>query len=103
MTPGPSLAGLIAARPRIVLSQVIYLLFCIEVGLVLLLLPWTLLWDNNYFFSLQPQHSEFWLSNHLRGAISGVGLVNLWLGLDEAITVIHRKRERSKLNASSRR
>ena len=78
-------------RSHIVLSQVIYLLFCLEVGLVLLLLPWTLLWDNNYFFSLQPQHSQFWLSNHLRGAVSGVGLVNLWMGLSELLRVIRRR------------
>lgn len=74
------------------LSQVVYLLFCIEVGLVLLLLPWTLLWDNNYFFSLQPQHSEIWLSNHLRGAVSGVGLVNLWMGLQELLRVMRRRK-----------
>ena len=74
-----------------VLSQVVYLLFCIEVGVVLLLLPWTLLWDNNYFFSLQPQHSEFWLSNHLRGAVSGVGLVNLWMGIHEVVRVARRR------------
>jgi hypothetical protein len=78
-------------RPHVVLSQVIYLLFCLEVGLVLLLLPWTLLWDNNYFFSLQPQHSQFWLSNHLRGAVSGIGLVNLWMGFNELLRVIGRR------------
>ena len=90
-------------KPHVVLSQIVYLLFCVEVGLVLLLLPWTLLWDNNYFFSLQPQHSEFWLSNHLRGAVSGIGLVNLWMGVDEALGIFQRNRGRAKLSASSRR
>ena len=70
----------------------VYLLFCLEVGLVLLLLPWTLLWDNNYFFSLQPQHSQFWLSNHLRGAVSGIGLVNLWMGVKELLRVAGYRR-----------
>ena len=90
-------------RPHVVLSQVVYLLFCVEVGLVLLLLPWTLLWDNNYFFSLQPQHSGFWLSNHLRGAVSGVGLVNLWMGVDEALEILQRNRARAGVSVSSRR
>ena len=79
-------------RPHAVLNRVVYLLFCLEVGLVLLLLPWTLLWDNNYFFSLQPQHSQFWLSNHLRGAVSGIGLVNLWMGIKELLRVAGYRR-----------
>lgn len=90
-------------RPHVVLSQVVYLLFCVEVGMVLLLLPWTLLWDNNFFFSLQPQHSEFWLSNHLRGAVSGVGLVNLWMGVDEALEIFQHSRRRARVSASSHR
>ncbi len=79
-------------RSHIVLSQVIYLLFCLEVGVVLLLLPWTLLWDNNFFFSLQPQHSSFWLGNHLRGAISGIGLVNLWMGITELVGIFGQRK-----------
>ena len=85
------------------LSQVVYLLFCVEVGMVLLLLPWTLLWDNNFFFSLQPQHSEFWLSNHLRGAVSGVGLINLWMGVEEALEIFQHSRRRARVSASSHR
>jgi hypothetical protein len=66
------------------LTNIFFILFCIEIGLVLFLLPWTPLWDNNYFFSLTPQWNAFWLSTYLRGAISGVGVVNLWIGLGEA-------------------
>ena len=74
-------------RKAILLSRIVFLLFCLEVGLVLLMLPWTLLWDNNYFFSLQPQNSSFWLSNYLRGAVSGIGIVNLWMGIQEIRTM----------------
>ncbi len=66
------------------LTNIFFILFCIEIGLVLFLLPWTLLWDNNYFFSLTPQWNSFWLSTYLRGAVSGIGVVNLWIGLGEA-------------------
>ncbi len=84
ITPFPPPGEPAASSHRtILLSQIVFLLFCLEVGLVLLLLPWTLLWDNNYFFSLQPQHSSLWLSNYLRGAVSGLGLVNLWMGIEE--------------------
>jgi hypothetical protein len=67
-----------------ILTNVFFILFCLEIGLVLFLLPWTALWDNNYFFSLTPHWNYFWLSTYLRGAISGVGLVNIWIGVAEA-------------------
>lgn len=68
-------------RPRwVVLAEVVWVLCIVEAGLVLVVLPWTLLWDNNYFFSLQPQHSGLLLGNRLRGAVSGLGLVTLCIG-----------------------
>ncbi len=92
-----------AGGPHVLLSQIVFLLFCLEVGLVLLLLPWTLLWDNNYFFSLQPHYSEFWLSNHLRGAVSGIGIINLWMGFDVALAILRQRRAQPGVSASSRR
>ncbi len=65
------------------LTHLFFTLFCLEIGLVLLLLPWTHLWDNNYFFSVTTQWNELWFSFYLRGAISGLGLLNLWIGLAE--------------------
>jgi len=67
-----------------VITRVFFVLFCLEIGLVLILLPWTFFWDRNYFFSLTPQLDEFWLSTYLRGGVSGVGIINLWIGLTEA-------------------
>lgn len=65
-------------------THIFFILFCLEIGLVLFLLPWTYLWDHNYFFQLTPWWREFWLSTYLRGGVSGVGLVNLWIGVAEA-------------------
>ncbi len=78
---------------RLTVSDAVYLLFCFELGTVLLAVPWTLLWDNNYFFSLQPEQSRFWLSNHLRGAVSGLGLINLWMGCSRLAVVIRKLRQ----------
>ena len=71
-------------RPRgNLLMNIIFILFCLEVGLVLVVLPWTPFWDNNYFFSLTPEWGTLWLSTYLRGGVSGMGFVNLWIGLVE--------------------
>ncbi len=37
------------------LTHLFFILFCLEIGLVLLLLPWTHLWDNNYLFSVTTE------------------------------------------------
>lgn len=79
--PGP------ARRPRSgasFLTRIFFILFCLEIGLVLLLLPWTFFWDSNYFFHLTPHLNGFWRSTYLRGGVSGVGLINLWIALNEA-------------------
>ncbi len=66
------------------LTHVFFVLFCLEIGFVLLLLPWTDLWDANYFSSLTPAWNPLWLSAYVRGAVSGIGLVNMWIGVAEA-------------------
>ena len=71
------------------LTHVFFVLFCLEIGLVLLLLPWTNLWDGNYFSSLTPAWNPLWLSRYVRGAISGIGLVNMWIGVSEAWRMWH--------------
>lgn len=67
--------------------RVVFMLFCLEIGLILLLLPWTLLWDNNFFVSLFPGWSRFWLNSYVRGAVSGLGLVNLWIAVSQAVNL----------------
>ena len=71
------------------LTHVFFVLFCLEIGLVLLLLPWTDLWDGNYFSSLTPAWNPLWLSTYVRGAVSGIGLVNMWIGVAEAWRMWH--------------
>ena len=71
------------------LTHVFFVLFCLEIGFVLLLLPWTNLWDSNYFSSLMPAWNHLWVSTYLRGAISGIGLVNMWIGVSEAWRMWH--------------
>lgn len=71
------------ARARL-LTHILFILFCVEIGILLVVLPWTPFWDNNFFFGLTPQLNGLWLSNYLRGGVSGVGLVNIWIGIGEA-------------------
>jgi len=58
-------------------------LACFEIGLFLVAFPWSRYWDTNYFSWLSPEWHEIWLSPYLRGAVSGLGLVNLYVTLAE--------------------
>lgn len=59
----------------------------IEVGLLLLTLPWTQLWQRSgwvdYLRSAHAAWLPYWLSPYVRGAVSGLGLVNLWIAASE--------------------
>lgn len=72
--------------------RIVLALFCFEIGLILLLLPWTLLWDRNYFFSLSVAAQRLLLSSYVRGGVSGLGLVNLWFAASETVRLIRERR-----------
>lgn len=56
--------------------------YFLEAGLALLVVPWTVFWERNYFIA--GTLLEGVLGNHaVRGAISGVGMVCLAAALAE--------------------
>jgi len=60
------------------------IVFCLELGLFLLVLPWTWLWEYNYFLQRFPGAAPLLLNFFLRGAVSGLGLVDIGLALGAA-------------------
>ena len=67
------------------LSAVVFILFCLELGLFLVIYPWMDEWDNNLFAAyLHLAHwNEWWHSPFLKGALSGLGVLNLWVSISE--------------------
>jgi hypothetical protein len=64
-------------------SAVVFIAFCLEIGMYLLIVPWTEYWDGNYFSGMMPQLKGYWDNLYLRGAVSGLGMVNLYISLVE--------------------
>ena len=62
--------------------RVVWLLVWLELGLVLILVPWSEIWETNYFLYQYPQLALFANSPFTRGAISGLGLMNVFLALE---------------------
>lgn len=64
------------------MSAVLLITFCLEIGIFLAIFPWTEYWDRNYFATLL-RWRVYWDNLYLRGAITGLGLVNLYISLSE--------------------
>ena len=77
------------------LSVIFYIILCFEIGLVLTVLPWVPHgwwglsdWGNNYFLVLASRKVGFGIqrfiaSGWVRGAVSGIGILNLGMGVWE--------------------
>jgi hypothetical protein len=94
------------------LSVIFYIILCFEIGLILTLLPWVpqgtlgILsdWGNNYFllyaarktgiYSLQSVVASGWV----RGAVSGVGILNIGIAFWE---IFHFKQSVRALQGST--
>jgi hypothetical protein len=64
-------------------SLAVLVTFCIYLGLLLLCLPWTRFWDQNPLLLTSPPLARLLLRGAVRGVVSGLGLVDLWIGCSE--------------------
>ena len=64
----------------------------LETGLLLVLIPWSAFWERNYFVEGSAALAAFFMSTYTRGAITGLGLVNVWAALAELADVFGSKR-----------
>jgi hypothetical protein len=63
--------------------HIIYILYSLEVGILLLFLPWLAIWENNYLLYLYPEIRPFVANSFLKGAVLGLGIVNILIGIQE--------------------
>jgi len=65
------------------LLTIVYVVFCFELGVFLFVFPWISLWTRNYFMSHYPYFATVARNYFLRGAVSGLGLADVWLAFYE--------------------
>jgi hypothetical protein len=69
------------------ITVIVYILICFEVGILLVFLPWTHYWEDNVFLYFitgklnAPWIPTFLTSGYVKGAVSGLGLLNIFAGL----------------------
>jgi hypothetical protein len=64
---------------------IIFVMACIYLGIILVILPWNDAWTQNGLMHRYPTLREIAMNNFFRGAMTGLGFVNIWLGVWEAV------------------
>jgi hypothetical protein len=67
------------------MAAVSFVSFCLTLGFFLLLAPWTDIWDGNFFSSLVPEWHQYWENMYVRGAVSGLGVIDLYISFLEIL------------------
>jgi hypothetical protein len=64
-------------------SRLLIIALFFEVGVVLMVVPWSNYWEHNYFVQAAPFVEAIATNAFVRGAITGLGLVNVLAGFAE--------------------
>lgn len=67
------------------LGVILFVIVCFEVGVFLLIFPWTAQWDGNSLANSLPGLRDYWASSYFRGALSGLGLLNIYISVGELL------------------
>ncbi len=73
------------------ITVIVYIVISFEIGLLLVFLPWTPWWEDNFFlYFLTGKLQAPWIATFLkhraiRGAVSGLGLLNILAGTYDII------------------
>jgi hypothetical protein len=68
------------------LSLLVLVLFCVYLGVLVAILPWwKRMWDQNLWIQSRPALAAVLNNGAVRGLISGLGLLDIWIGVSEAV------------------
>ena len=83
--PGPVVVPYPAYRWYHKAGALLMTVFCMGIGIFLIVYPWTESWDHNYFAAVVPEWHGYWENLYVRGAVTGLGVVNFYISLAEAL------------------
>jgi hypothetical protein len=75
--------GKLRASVTFWIFKILYILFSLIGGVALVWLPWCGFWENNNILYILPQIRPVIANPYFKGAVLGLGLVNIALGIGE--------------------
>ena len=70
------------------MSRLLLVALFLEVGFVLIVVPWSAFWDHNYFAESLPFVDAIISNNYVRGAVSGLGVINIAAGVVDLFSLL---------------
>ena len=72
------------------IELVLFVILRLYVGALVFLLPWRGVWTTNAWINHWPMLANFIAQGWVRGIVSGLGLLNIWI----ALTTLFRRQRR---------
>jgi len=76
----------------LLLTRILLVAYFIEVGVLLVFVPWSAFWERNYFTQLVPGLGAIVGNPFVRGAVSGLGVINVIAGVAELYSLFSSRR-----------
>ncbi len=73
------------------MRRLLIIALLVELGLLLIVVPWSAYWERNYFAQVSPTVSAIVTNNYMRGAVTGLGAVNLFAALADLALLVRRR------------
>ena len=77
----------------LLLTRILLVVYFIEVGLLLVFVPWSAFWERNYFAQAWPWMGALMFNAYIRGAVTGVGIVTTAAGLRDLMSGLFARRQ----------
>lgn len=72
--------------------------FFLEIGVLLIVIPWTSFWDQNVFIESSPWLKMMFNNHFVRGAVSGLGTINIGVAVLEMIALLRNTKLLNRIN-----
>ncbi|HEX6771610.1 MAG TPA: hypothetical protein VF126_06270 [Acidobacteriaceae bacterium] len=76
-------------RWLLMMETILFVVLRLYVGALVVLLPWRSIWTTNAWVNHWPDVANFIAQGWVRGIVSGLGLLNIWIAFS---AIIHRRR-----------
>lgn len=61
-------------------------IFALEIGVFLAVFPWLANWNQSWVPVHAPRFAHLWVSPYFRAALTGLGLLNIWIASVELVS-----------------
>ncbi len=73
------------------MRRLLVIALLVELGLLLIVVPWSAYWERNYFAQVSPAVNAIVTNNYVRGAVTGLGTVNVFAALADLALLVRRR------------